>query len=283
MDPNNTLICCPAGHQLQVVRTDLNKVLCCPVCKQTFMPGGGPAVQAPPGSPAGPTLLSYADGTLPQPVTRPTYVRWLVGLWIVAEFLTAIGNYAQMAVGQDPQNPNPSFMFGQCFVILPFIAAVVLQLMWIYRIHADALRARGYREVSPGLALGLSFIPVFNLVWTAWTMKRLATFAAGGGEPFAQGAADVVRASATCLYFGVAKALAQCLGVIVGMVVVFRSVGAAGPAGPMGTVDPLASAGPGFHAFSAIITLVGLAAVLVYARTVPKVQDSLYRFLGAPA
>ena len=42
------------------------------------------------------------------------------------------------------------------------------------------LRARGYREVSPGLALGLSFIPLFNWIWTGWTMKKLALFAAGG-------------------------------------------------------------------------------------------------------
>jgi hypothetical protein len=210
-------------------------------------------------------------------------VGWLVGLWIAFEVLATIGNYAQMILGQDPQNPNPSFMLGQCFVILPFVAAVVLQLMWIYRIHADALRARGYREVSPGLALGLSFIPVFNLVWTAWTMKRLATFAAGGGEPPDQGAAETVRASTTCLYFGVAKALSQCLGAVMGLVLMFRSLGSLGPAGPMGPVDPLASAGPGFYAVGAITTLVSLAAVLVYARTVPKVQDSLYRFLGAPA
>jgi hypothetical protein len=65
MDPNNALICCPAGHSLQASRADLNKVLCCPVCKQTFTPGGGPAVQVPPDSAGGPTLLSYADGTLP--------------------------------------------------------------------------------------------------------------------------------------------------------------------------------------------------------------------------
>jgi hypothetical protein len=207
---------------------------------------------------------------------------WLVGLWIVVEGLGAIVNFTQMiSGGSDPQNPNPLFLSVSCTLVLPYITVMVLQLMWIYRIHADARRARGYREVSPGLALGLSFIPLFNLVWTAWTMKRLATFAASGGESPDHGAAETVRASTVCLYFGVAKALSQCLGGVVGMVVLLRSVGAPGPAGPLGPVDPLASAGPGVYALGTITTLVALAAVLVYARTVRKVQDSLYRFLGA--
>ncbi|MBN2561488.1 MAG: hypothetical protein JXQ75_11220 [Phycisphaerae bacterium] len=277
MDPNNVLIRCPAGHELQAARTDLSKALRCPICNVTFTPSGGPAMQTGSAAHVGPESLGYA-GTMRRPVFRPTYAGWLVGLWIAAEVLGTINSFAQMGGGIDPQTPDPIVMVGGCFIFLVIIPAIVLQLMWIYRIHDDARRARGYYAVSPGLALGLSFIPFFNYIWTGWTMKKLAEFAASEDRSQDPTTAEAVRPATLCFYFGIAKVVANVVGMAVGGAVGFKAAMEAVPGGP---VDPFENVGTAFHVIVALVNLVSLAAVVVYAWTLPKFMTPLYRFLVA--
>ena len=274
------MIRCPAGHELQAAKTDLGKPLCCPVCNQTFTLGGGAAAAPAPNVPASgaPTRLDYADGRIGLPVSRPGYVGWLIGFWIVVVVAGAVYNFASMGLGSDPQNPNPLHIAGSCFVGMGAIVAIVLQLMWIYRIHSDALRARGYREVSPGMALGLSFIPFFNYIWTGWTMKKLASFASGEGALQGVSASEAVRAATLCFGFGIAMATMSCIAGTAGAVVGFQAAMQAGPGGP---VDPFATAGSGFYALMVLSNLVSLAATFVYVWAVRKLHHALYDFLGA--
>lgn len=276
MESDNILVRCPAGHELQAARTDLGKVLSCPVCGQTFSPGG---VGPPPARAAGaPAMLSSADGTIARPVSVPTFTVWMVALWVLFEVGCVFSAFAQMSAPANPQATNPASLLAVCFIAVIGVAAIALQLMWIHRIHSDALRGRGYQEVSPGLALGLSFIPVFNLIWTGWTMKKLARFAVSEAPSEVSAADEGVRAGTICLFFGIATALCTCVDTLVGGVVGFNSAMQAGAGGP---VDPFATAGPGFHATMAVTSVFSLVATIVYAWAVLKVQKSLYKFLGA--
>jgi hypothetical protein len=276
MESDNILVRCPAGHELQAARADLGKLLSCPVCGQKFSPGGvGPPQARAAGRPA---TLSSADGTLPRPVSVPRFTVWMVVLWLVFEVASGFNAFIQMSAPANPQAANPASLLMGCFTVMVGVAAVVLQLMWIHRIHSDALRGRGYREVSPGSALGLSFIPAFNFIWTAWTMKKLARFAASGAPSENPAADEGVRAGTVCLFFGIIEALRTCVEILLGGVVAFNSFTQAGAGGP---VDPLATAGPGFHVAVAVMATIGLIATIVYAWAVLKVQKSLYRFLGA--
>jgi hypothetical protein len=283
MHPDNVLIRCPNSHELQAARSDLGKVLSCPVCNTTFSTGAPPASPPGPGGMTPPAAIDYAGHASPmllQPVKRPQYVGWLVGLWIAVEVLSTISSFASIIGGVDPMKPSPLIMGANCFVTLFVIAAIVLQLMWIYRIHDDALRARGYRAVSPGMALGLSFIPVFNYIWTGWTMKKLAEFAASGERSQNAAALDAVRAATICFYFGIALTLTTCIGGAASGIVGFQSAMQAATQGP---ANPFASAGPGFLVVIAAMTLVRLVSVFVYAWVVKKLHASLYDSLGAPA
>ena len=255
MDPNNVLIRCPAGHELQAARDDLGKALSCPVCNITFTPGGVPEAAAVP------QQLGYASSQLGRPVSRPGYVGWMVGLWVALEILSAINSFTTMT--QDPMDPSLPMMAVGCFAFLVLIAAVVLQLKWIHRIHQDARQARGYTDVSPGLALGLSFIPFFNLIWTGWTLKKLAAFAAKQASEEASETAEVLRVATTCFYFGIAKAVGGCVGFILGFTVGIQSaMQTAQGVQITGEIDPFAAAGTSFWAATIVLTLVSVVLVV---------------------
>jgi F0F1-type ATP synthase assembly protein I len=60
------------------------------------------------------------------------------------------------------------FKYRSPAAIFPLIAVTggVYYFVWIYKIHAElARRFSEYETTSPGLALGLSFVPVFNFIW----------------------------------------------------------------------------------------------------------------------
>ncbi|MBX3395154.1 MAG: hypothetical protein KF841_07275 [Phycisphaerae bacterium] len=178
IDPNHVILQCPNGHELQAARTDLDKKLECPVCNVTFLPviedtsrSGVPAPQPLP--------------LLPRP-DRPAYTNWMLGFWIwVPSWLTF---FALLSVlfpslgasgGVSKLPPSVSMLLGSvsCLWLVCIAVVIVMQLMWIFRVHVDAERF-GYRVVSPGLALGLSLIPVVNIIWTAYALLRLARFSA---------------------------------------------------------------------------------------------------------
>ena len=302
IDPNNVMIRCPNGHELQAAKTDLDKPLACPVCSVTFTPSmAGATAPAPqpqalmqpvPGVQE-PTTMSYAPEMLKTPISFPGYTNWMLGLWIGTYILQAINDLYQRLYPTtiDPTNPDIATAvilgFAGCFVGAAFLAALVLQFMWIYRIHKDALRGRQYQGVSPGLALGLSFIPLFNFFWTPWTMKKLARFAAETGEQNASGsAAQAVQATGVCLITAIVLILMSCgeISIMVpAFVDMFQKMMAAGPQGvdQQALQQEIAESVPlALHVASALISIAG---VFIYAWAVRKLEASLYPFLGAPS
>lgn len=293
MDPNNVLIRCPNGHELQAAKADLAKPLACPVCNVTFTPDGGtvPTAMATgmeaPGTGGG-AAVDYARDMLSSPIEYPGYTNWMLGLTVGTYMLTAVFSLLNLGGPDAGDSTTPSMgqMMLPCFSSIAGLAAIVLQLMWIYRIHKDAQRARGYASVSPKLALGLSFIPVFNFVWTAWTMKKLAGFS--WREDAAEDSAEsrALRATSLCLLAGIALALSNC--------VTFGLAGSAWLA-VMGEVmqqnipqaemqnimaKKIAESTP--FAWQVIGPLISVACVLVYFRAVRGLEAALYPFLGAP-
>jgi hypothetical protein len=279
MEPDNVLIRCPNGHELQAARSDMGKMLCCPVCNTTFA-STAPTTGAVPGA-IPPATIEYAGYGAPagwtRTVQRPGYADTLIGLWIAVEVLGVIASVISWTAGMDPQRVSPLMIGVGCVGMPMFVAAVVLQLMWIYKIHRDALAARNYGEIAPGLALGLSFIPCFNYIWTGLTMKKLAGFAAGGDRSLDPLAVQAVRATNLCFYFGVLKGALSFIGGAVGLVMALRAAAMQGQAAYV--AEP---AGVSFLALSVLTTLVNLSSVGVYAWAVKRLQASLYAFLGAP-
>lgn len=64
---------------------------------------------------------------------------------------------------------------GTCSFLLLCIPAVVLWLVWVYGVHADvrSLSNAGY-SISPGQAVGFSFIPLFDAFWGCYMPYRLS-------------------------------------------------------------------------------------------------------------
>jgi hypothetical protein len=283
MEPSNVLVCCPNGHQLQAAVTDLSQSLFCPICGVAFAPAAGPQFRAgglvyPP-----PTLGHAGYPTPTPPLVRPTYVGWLIGLQIAA-MVVAVGiRLIGVAAGADPSQPQPLGMAGGCFMLVLIIPLAVLHLMWIYRIHRDAQQARGYAAVSPGLALGLCFVPVFNCVWPPWTLKRLMEFVTGaGGMTIDPGVMPALRLARNCFYMSIISAVVLCGSMAIGFVIgVSAGLNSASRGGPPGI--GLLQEHPGLLLTDLGATLVYLAFMILYITTVRRVTKALYDFLGAPA
>src|SRR5262249_7825053 len=150
---------------------------------------------------------------------RPGYTSWMLGLWILSIAPQAVLGPLTMREMQSLMPPPPvmtssgpvytmndrsgtSPFLVPSFCLLEVLGllglpAVVLQLMWIYRIHSDALSARAYQDISPGLALGLSFVPVVNYAWTGWTLRKLAVFVNRNATP-TPGTTRAVQAATCC-------------------------------------------------------------------------------------
>lgn len=201
MDQNYVIVQCPKGHELQAAREHLTATLACPVCGIEFVPQA-PAGVATANLPEFPSTMSYA-GTdlLSQPIDYPAVTPWMTWLWMGAGIVQTLQVLALMTVGQPTMTVGQPQLTGplvavmavvgvmSCLSGIAILVAFVLQLIWIFRIHKDARRARDYRKVSPGLALGLSFVPIIHSIWTAWTLRNLAKFSAetigaqGGENP----------------------------------------------------------------------------------------------------
>jgi hypothetical protein len=64
---------------------------------------------------------------------------------------------------------NPWGVAGLCIITLG-----IYGLVWIYNVHKEVRdHSRNGYEISPGLALGLCFVPIFNLVWMCIILAKL--------------------------------------------------------------------------------------------------------------
>lgn len=290
IDPNNVLIRCPNGHELQAAKADLDRPLACPICNVTFTPGGGPSASVAGMESAGTSgvVVDYASEMLASPIAYPGYTNWMLGLTVGTYMLAAVFNLINLG---EPSAPAPTArsMGGtavSCFTGVAGLAAIILQLMWIYRIHKDAQRARGYEAVSPKLALGLSFVPIFNYIWTAWTMKKLAGFA--WREDAAEDSAEnhAMRATRLCLAAGAALVLVNCINFSLMAWVVIEVMGdVMGQNTTQAEVqrivaERIAETLP--FALKLIGPLTSVTCVLIYMRAVRCLEGALYPFLGAP-
>ncbi len=300
IDPENVLIRCPQGHELQAARADLNKPLACPVCNVTFTPSAAELVSPPavlPPSPPGegaapaPVTMSYSDGTLTKPVAFPGFTNWMLGLWIATTLLTAIFSVITLIYPPsiDPTAPNISMAIGSglfaCVSGGMSLAAIILQLMWIHRVHTDARRAKNYEGVSPGLALGLSFIPMLNYIWTGLTMKKLAVFANTSDREDRRVAEEAVKMTGLCFILGIIYVLASCITLAI-MVPPFMEMMKTMTQGGGQAMDQAALQKQMTDAVPVVVQLlvqaITIVGMLVYVFAVRKLEASLYPFLGAP-
>ncbi|MFQ5424593.1 MAG: hypothetical protein ACE5F9_11515 [Phycisphaerae bacterium] len=281
IDSDHVMIHCPNGHALQARRADLASDLACPICDARFSPRADVPPQVRPIS------IGYAGHPLPGSVTRPLFTAWLVRLWIGVYTIQLIGSVMaaisppallDLADGGGTGADAPAEGALSCIALLCWIPAVALQLMWIYRIHEDARRSRAYRDVSPGLALGLSLVPAFQYPWTAWTLLRLASAAAADrrGDRLAAAAVGWAR---RCVVAGILIGLNGCIfGIMIGyrlaenMTAVMQN-GSAPPPDHFLQQEP-------FRTLGVISAVISFACVVVYARTVRLVERCVYDPLG---
>ena len=277
IDSDNVVVQCPNGHQVQAARTHLHLVLACPVCSTHFVPV--------PATADGAHNLAYADGHVGLPIRRPAYTRWLIGLWMtVAIMAVLLGIYTALffdAIAK-PSGPNLVVMGWSCVSTPIGLAAIILQLMWIYRIHSDAGRG-GYTAIAPGLALGLSFVPYFQYPWTAWTLRKLAGFAASGERAVDANAAAAMRLARVCFVLGIVYAASNVILAGLTTASTIRMFFSAMQSGAMSSgTPPVVEMPPHLMAFSIAGGVLSVFVTFVYVRTVQRVERSLYDFLGAP-
>ncbi len=271
------VVCCPDGHQLNAERTHLGQTLACPVCGKTFRPAVAPALAMSP-----PTTVSI-ETTPGLALKIPGYTPVLLGLWIAYDLLLGLSRLlfdpstlAPPSPGEPP-TVDPAGMCMTSFLILVFPAAVVLQLLWIHRLHRDALRAGGYTAVSPELALGLSFIPIFNFIWTGWTLRKLGAFAIARLGMEDRAARAAFTATSLCFGAGILKAAMSCVSASWGAVIGFKAGLESG--GNM-AIDPTLFATPSFQTLMFVSSGIGIFTTLVYIVSIFKLQAVLYRALS---
>src|SRR5262245_57799362 len=141
--------------------------------------------------------------------------------------------------------------------------------MWIHRIHADAQASRGYSEISPGLALGLCFIPSFQYPWTGWTLMRLSAHCMQSRPPDAPATREeaAVRTSKLCFIASFAVVAAGLVMTYVMLQSFFSGAALArsapNPANPFAAMQMQQS--PAMRACTIVVNAVGLLAFITYA------------------
>ncbi len=178
-DTEYQLIQCPNGHDLQAAKTDLHKRLACPVCEIHFVPAEANNAIAP-ATPPVEMPYGAADLALGRPeypgTTEPLRYLWLFSFAVIFA-LNLVSYFSKNALVTPGQTPAPMFALIGCSFGIAVIAACIVQLMWIYRIHADAQKFGNYSTIPAWAALAVSLIPFVNLIWTAVVMKLLSNFA----------------------------------------------------------------------------------------------------------
>ncbi|MCA9257428.1 MAG: hypothetical protein KDA33_17395 [Phycisphaerales bacterium] len=295
-DSNYVIVHCPKGHELQAAHEHLTATLSCPVCGIEFVPqSSGPAAgMAPPSRPdsAG---LSYAGGTLAKPVEYPGITTAMLWLFLMSSIFMLAGTILSFLMkdtliaiqsgSTDQMAKAVPIGAAACVGSVCWLVAIVLQLIWVYRIHTDAQQAGGYEEVSPGLAIGLTFIPWFNYIWTGIAMRKLARFADGSRGPGAAATGvSAVAATTRCLYAGILLGVGNFSVAMYNGVKQMSAMQAAMSNSGKPTPEQLAEQ---YGGSSMSITIgaaaLSLVCVLVYFASVRKLEASLYPALGAPA
>jgi len=178
-EPEYQLIQCPNGHDLQAAKTDMRKRLACPVCEVHFVPEEAEGSSAPT---TPPVEMPYGtpDLAMDRPdypgTTEPLRYLWLF-VFIVVFALNMLAYFSNNALMTPGQTPAPMLALVGCSFGIALIAGCVVQLMWVYRVHADAQKYGKYSTIPAWAALAVSLIPLVNLIWTAVVMKLLAGFA----------------------------------------------------------------------------------------------------------
>lgn len=135
-----------------------------------------------------------------RPLEAPGYTIWLIAFWVMVVAMSIMQHLA----GRGVEGTNPALIILGCVNGVLLVTAVVLQLMWVHRVHQDARTWGGYRDVSPGLALGLAFVPLLGMLWVAWCMLKLAGWY---GQGDSEDEADVRRGGLTRAATGIAAVL----------------------------------------------------------------------------
>jgi len=172
-------------------------------------------------------------------------------------------------------------MFFGCTQSVTMVIAVVLQLMWIYRIHRDAARARNYHEISPGLALGLCFVPMIPYVWTAYTLRRFARFDDRSRQSQGSPSTALPRLSLWLLVAGIVITILSTVQSITMMSVFFQGVAVGFNAARSGASAgapgfPLPTADPSFLIVAVALNAVTLLSVFLYIRVVMQTEKAIY-------
>jgi len=55
-------------------------------------------------------------------------------------------------------------------ILLGLITFGIYTLVWLYKIHNEMFNYTGDKSINPGKAIGLLFIPVFNIFWGIYLM-----------------------------------------------------------------------------------------------------------------
>ncbi|MBK8270471.1 MAG: hypothetical protein IPK83_20120 [Planctomycetes bacterium] len=140
-------------------------------------------------------------------------------------------------------------------------------------------------DVSAGMALGLSFIPLFNVPWTAFLMLRLANFSAAGERKSNDAAVSAIHAAKLCLITSIVMVGTCCASYSL----VFASAYPIFNEAMQNNIDPkspefqtkMQEAANAYPMLSFATMLIVMVGAIVYAFAVRKLEASLYDRLGA--
>ena len=171
--PSPDLLQCPNCGRA-VTRAELEPAGICPTC----------ALQRPAQFPpiaTAPVSLGYTIPTNNASETDRLRPRGIIAFAIVAivmfilSAVIAVRAYFNVGASLDESTQQMIILASTCAFLLLTLTAAILWLLWVYRVHADlrSLTAAQY-SISPGEALGFSFIPLFDAFWASYMPFRLA-------------------------------------------------------------------------------------------------------------
>ena len=121
------------------------------------------------------------------PVGRIRSLTWFVvlcsilaALGLVTSVLSSIESTQQGGDFEDLFDPDAPWMLSDtlaCSTFIGLVALWIVWVVWIYKVHAEISDySSGTYPTSPGLALGLCFVPFFNIYWNIAMPYKLAQY-----------------------------------------------------------------------------------------------------------